>query len=66
MYKINFDKIIGTGQNASIYETNDNLATKFPVTDNEIKVSKEMSQIVGPKIIKIIRTKTFNETKKIT
>jgi len=66
MYKINFDKIIGTGQNGNIYETNIDLVTKYPVTEQEIKVSMEMSKIIGPNIIKIIKTKTFDETMKIS
>ena len=66
MYKINFDKIIGSGHQGSIYETNKQFVTKYPVSEKEIKASQEMSNIIGPKIIKVIKTKTFNETKKLS
>ena len=66
MYKINFDKIIGTGANGDIYETNNDFLTKYPVSEKEIKISKKLSNIIGPKIEKVIKTKTFNETKKIS
>jgi serine/threonine protein kinase len=66
MYKINFDKIIGTGHNGDVYETNKNFLTKHPVSEKEIKISKKLSNIIGPNIVKVIKTKTFNETKKIS
>jgi len=65
-YEIDFDKIIGTGNNGEIYETNENFLTKHPVSEKEIKISKKLSNIIGPNIVKIIKTKTFNETKKIS
>jgi serine/threonine protein kinase len=66
MYKINFDKIIGSGHQGNIYETNKQFVTKHPVSEKEIKASQKMSNIIGPKIVKVIKTKTFNETKKIS
>jgi len=50
---LNTEKIIDSGSQGRIYETiykKKKYVTKIPVSENEKKISNEMSEIVGPKI----------------
>lgn len=74
MYKIFPKKIIGSGLQGKVYLTcknsnkeDCNYATKIPVNDIEIRVSKIMSKNkLGPKIYKVYDCKTEKDIQNIT